>query len=334
MEGNLANNIREAMTAGEYTVVSSTRINQQALRPFLANYPDFIVIPEYNIVGTMNDVTEALEIIGLNEDEIRIILNRVMPNITGDRAVTNNAINKLRRYPFVFQPGLNARNRPLINKIQALPPGKVIDVSRIAGDGANTLVINAPGIRSTKKGSPNLPIVSDNFSGYFKALHMLPGGIEAYADELEQVRQMFYPNDDLFPEFAQLALIQEFRIYGNTTDQLTLQTMQPMLYPQVPQPQAIQTQAIQTQLPQVPRIQIPQAYQTTVPLAYTQAPQAYQTTVPLTYAQVPQVVQTRVPQVPRIQIHQDYQTTVPLTYTQAPQVRTVLTPTMLTRLPQ
>ncbi len=82
------------------------------------------------------------------------------------------------------------RVKPLIDKVNDLPEGKVLDVSDMTDTGAGTKAIT-PTLRSKKYGSPDLPIISNNFERYLMAIDLLPGGRERYADEIQYVSQLF-----------------------------------------------------------------------------------------------------------------------------------------------
>jgi len=89
--------------------------------------------------------------------------------------------------------GIKGKGRavqPLIDKINNLPQGKVLDVSTLEPDGKGTKAINPP-VRSKKYGSPNIPMVSSDLEHYILAINMLPGGQERYAADIEYVRKLF-----------------------------------------------------------------------------------------------------------------------------------------------
>ncbi len=205
MSDRLRNIIQTAIGNDEYVVVTNNQIPRNGLAQFKKLHPGYISIQEYNIVGTPIDITLTLTNLGVSPENIQQLISQ---NSMGTNLMSNSeyALEKLRRYPIEFHPIKNDRITPLINRIQNLQSGQVLDVSNIHRDGSNVIVINAPGSRSKKIGSPDLPIVSDSFESYFKALHMLPGGIENYADDLEYVRNKFHPADDLFPDYV----IREF----------------------------------------------------------------------------------------------------------------------------
>lgn len=81
--------------------------------------------------------------------------------------------------------------KSLYDKIQALAPGKVLDVSRLDATGAGARASDPPTQRSKKYGSPNLPIVSFDLDHYLLAIRMLPGGEQQYAADVQYVRELF-----------------------------------------------------------------------------------------------------------------------------------------------
>ena len=216
MADRLRTIIQDATRRDEFVVVTNNLVHRNGLAQFLNTHPGYISVPEYNIIGTSEDVTITLTNLGVPMENIRNLLNR---DILANRPVNNTALEKLRRYPFTFQYIPNNRIETLKTKIDKLAPGKVLDVSHMLTDGSGIVVINRPGARSSKMGSPNLPIVSDKFANYFEALHMLPGGVENYADDLEYVRNLFYPDSDLFPQFS---LAELMKLYTRLEQQRNL----------------------------------------------------------------------------------------------------------------
>jgi len=92
----------------------------------------------------------------------------------------------------------STHTKSLEQKIRALAPGKVIDVSNMNPNGTKTTIIYP---RTGAHGSPNIPIVSNNFGQYVLAMSLLPGGIEQHINDIEYVRQVFgYSPEEAFME--------------------------------------------------------------------------------------------------------------------------------------
>lgn len=286
MANQLANNIRDAITNNEYIVVSNIRIPQNGLLRFQTDHPDYISVPEYHITGTPVDISTTLTNLGLDINQVQTILNRYSNQYSEEKIVSPEALEKLRQYPFEFKPYLNTRVKPLIDKIKALPYGEVIDVSNINIDGTRTHAINIPPQGSKKISISGIPIVSDNFVGFYMAFSMLPGGKENYANELEALRNIFYPDTYLFPEYISSNLItrfgsqQGYRPFSMTTTQQIRVPQSPIIpVTQASSPRSIiqpsvipitqvssPRSAIQLPIVQLPRTPTVQVSTSTVPL--------------------------------------------------------------------
>lgn len=75
-------------------------------------------------------------------------------------------------------------------RIAALPPGKVLDVSKLLANGTGA-VAHKLAAKSTKHGYPDLPIVSSDYDHYLLAIRMMEGGEDAYQTELSYMREIF-----------------------------------------------------------------------------------------------------------------------------------------------
>ena len=75
-------------------------------------------------------------------------------------------------------------------RIAALPPGKVLDVSKLLSNGTGA-VAHKLAAKSTKHGYPDLPIVSSDYDHYLLAIRMMEGGEDAYQTELSYMREIF-----------------------------------------------------------------------------------------------------------------------------------------------
>jgi hypothetical protein len=129
--------------------------------------------------------------------------------------------------------------KSLVEKLAALPAGKVLDVSSLDQSGAGTRAIDPP-TRAKKFGSPNLPLVSSDIDHYVLAISMLPGGQEKYAADIQYVRNLFAQG-------------------RGTGAILTLPGQLPILPPTLPPP-TVPTQLPQGQTP-VPPVTRPDLFQ-------------------------------------------------------------------------
>jgi hypothetical protein len=83
---------------------------------------------------------------------------------------------------------------PLAEKIEKvrLTPDKVLNVSKITTTGSQVTIINRPTTSaSSKYGGLELPIVSVDLEHFIMAMDQLPGGRDAWADEIEAARINF-----------------------------------------------------------------------------------------------------------------------------------------------
>jgi hypothetical protein len=83
--------------------------------------------------------------------------------------------------------------KSLIDKLNNLAADKVLDVSGLKPDGTGTKSIPPP-VRRGKYGSPRIPMVSSTFDNYVMAIRMLPGGEDQFVEDIEYVREQFYPS--------------------------------------------------------------------------------------------------------------------------------------------
>jgi hypothetical protein len=85
----------------------------------------------------------------------------------------------------------------LQERLDALPPGKFLDVSALTPHGTGARTIFAPPPRSAKKGTPSLPIVSSDFEHYVLAIRMLDGGETTYQNEILYMKDVFKYDRDI-----------------------------------------------------------------------------------------------------------------------------------------
>ena len=127
-------------------------------------------------------------------DVMTAINPQVPPLTTGQAFYTHAATtarNPVGATTTARKPGGQGRGVvPLVDKINALAAGKVLDVSEITDKGTGVKTINRPQ-RGKKVGGPTLPIVSDNWEHYAMAINMIPGGQTQFADEIYDVYQLF-----------------------------------------------------------------------------------------------------------------------------------------------
>lgn len=90
-----------------------------------------------------------------------------------------------------------ARTTSLMERLINIPEGQVLDVSALTVNGTGTKYIPPPQ-RAKKYGSPNLPMVSADLEHYVRAIDMLPGGRERYADDITYIQQVF--NNEVIPQ--------------------------------------------------------------------------------------------------------------------------------------
>jgi hypothetical protein len=83
----------------------------------------------------------------------------------------------------------------ILSKIENLAYGKVLNVSKLQSNGTGARVM-----QQTKggkyKGTPNLPIVSDNLESYILAINMIPNGFELYSKDIDEMTRIFTTNNN------------------------------------------------------------------------------------------------------------------------------------------
>jgi hypothetical protein len=99
--------------------------------------------------------------------------------------------------PIYRKPG---RVKPLETRINELPEGKVLDVSNMQPNGTGAITI-AP--KRNRFGSPTLPIVSADYDHYALAISMLPGGADAYSEDLKYMREVFGISENELDDFEE-----------------------------------------------------------------------------------------------------------------------------------
>lgn len=187
-----------------------------------ASRPDFLFNVSYRIAGFKADFETKVkeykstiaEIIqnsfsgtnfqstfkSLYEDEYNEYIewkkSAVKSNFTSDGAQLFDIITNLT--PIVIQKPREDKKKPVVKKspridafvkrINELPQGKVLDVSKLEESGKGAVKRDPP-----KKGkmyhSPYLPIVSSDLDTYLLAVSMLPGGEDKYIQAVNYVRE-------------------------------------------------------------------------------------------------------------------------------------------------
>ena len=112
-------------------------------------------------------------------------------------------------------PGVNAggpgrKVESITQKLQKLSPGYYLDVSNMDDFGRKTKPIT-PDKLAGRVGSNRIPIVSNKLDRYIMAINMIPGGSDAYAEDVAQVTQLlagqsntgYYPQTGTMPQQAQ-----------------------------------------------------------------------------------------------------------------------------------
>jgi len=214
----------------EFPATESKRISILDIPQLWGQNPDLIFQTGYRIAGLISDVTKALEDGGVDENDIQEILdsaityqnhNNEMRDAYNDEyksytqyhrnAIYSNTLTRgytlidiaagvnpnLLSYPTksirakITSVARGKRVQSLQEKINTLPEGKVIDVSRLNPDGTGATKIPIPPSRSSKRGTPDLPIVSSDFQHYVLAIRMLPNGETVYQNNIDYMKQVY-----------------------------------------------------------------------------------------------------------------------------------------------
>jgi len=98
-------------------------------------------------------------------------------------AIHVNHLNKLTRTTTV--------DNSFARKVYSLAGNinQIIDVSNMTADGKGWTSKKRPG-RSAARGHPKLPIVSNSYDAYERAVLLLPGGVEAFRDVLRDMKRV------------------------------------------------------------------------------------------------------------------------------------------------
>jgi hypothetical protein len=98
-------------------------------------------------------------------------------------AIHVNHLNKLTRNTAV--------DNSFARKVYSLAGNinQIIDVSNMSSDGKGWTTKKRPG-RSAARGHPKLPIVSNSYEAYERAVLLLPGGVEAFRDVLRDMKKV------------------------------------------------------------------------------------------------------------------------------------------------
>lgn len=100
---------------------------------------------------------------------------------------------------------------PLINRINNLQYGQVLDVSKITADGKGVVTVNAPKTNNgSKVGTANVPIISNNVESYILALRLIYGdqADQQYAEDIAFVNDVLAYRRNISSMMQQVGLPQ------------------------------------------------------------------------------------------------------------------------------
>jgi len=87
----------------------------------------------------------------------------------------------------------NSRKKSILDKIQCLPEGKVLNVSNLKPNGTGARITKQTNSKLFK-GTSTLKIVSDNLESYILAISMIPDGSRIYSKDIKEMTLIFNGN--------------------------------------------------------------------------------------------------------------------------------------------
>ncbi len=123
---------------------------------------------------TLNDLDKVVTQLGMKPGAIGATKG------TGARATGAKATG-------TASPRARGPRSPLLERVNALGEGEVLDVSAITAEGTGAKKMKAPAGKSRKVGVTGLPIISNNYQAYQRAIALLGPDYTKYAEQYGQL---------------------------------------------------------------------------------------------------------------------------------------------------